>query len=208
MVIIWRRRVTEGTSWCKMFHVAGSAQPINCSILNWTIEETYIVVESSDKFDTITVAGTNYSQHGGTFNITNLSPGCTYNITFLKQTYTVCNISLHTKLQSVSNVKAHAVNTTTLSVSWTAPQGCYDGFNIRINPSTLTSVGNVTSYIMNDLKPGVTYRIEIITFRGENASNPSASQNGTTNGLMGVIRFVLADKGEKVIAEVIGDDPR
>ncbi|XP_043915147.1 receptor-type tyrosine-protein phosphatase H [Protopterus annectens] len=126
------------------------------------------------------VAGANNEKDGTFFNISNLSPGCTYNITFLKLTFVVCNISRHTKLQAVSNVKVHAVTTRDLSVSWTAPQGCYDGFNMTINSSKVIPLKNVTSYIVNELQPGVTYSIEIITVQGENASNPSASQHGTT----------------------------
>ncbi|XP_060743149.1 fibronectin-like [Tachysurus vachellii] len=149
--------------------------------LNWTQpigERFFFKVQWSH--DNITM---NSATRNTFFNITDLSPGVRY--TFLISAVAADNItegeavglSVYTKPDTVSNLTAVNVTTTSILLQWTEAMGeishyviKYENFNTTVNETT-----EITSININNLTPGVQYTFKVFAVAGDNKTKGNNS---------------------------------
>ncbi|XP_047675780.1 titin [Tachysurus fulvidraco] len=117
------------------------------------------------------------------FNITDLSPGVSY--TFLISAVAADNItegeavglSVYTKPDTVSNLIAVNVTTTSISLQWTKAMGKishyvikYENFNTTVNETT-----EITRITINNLTPGVQYTFKVFAVAADNRTEGNYS---------------------------------
>ncbi|XP_060743347.1 receptor-type tyrosine-protein phosphatase eta-like [Tachysurus vachellii] len=117
------------------------------------------------------------------FNITDLSPGVSY--TFLLSAVAADNItegeaiglSVYTKPDTVSNLTAVNVTTTSILLQWTEAMGeishyviKYENFNTTVNETT-----EITSININNLTPGVQYTFKVFAVAADNRTEGNYS---------------------------------
>ncbi|KAM9495385.1 receptor-type tyrosine-protein phosphatase eta-like [Clarias gariepinus] len=147
---------------------------ISSLFLNWTEpigKRSFFKVQWSDGSITL-----NSTTSNTFFNITDLKPGVSY--TFLISAVAADNItegevidlSSYTKPDTVSNLTAVNVTTSSILLFWTPSMGKISYYVIRFenNSTTITNTAESTMINITDLTPGVQYTFTVFAVAGDN----------------------------------------
>ncbi|KAM9495154.1 receptor-type tyrosine-protein phosphatase eta [Clarias gariepinus] len=142
--------------------------------LNWTEpigKRSFFKVQWINESITLNLTTSNTS-----FNITDLNPGVNY--TFLISAVAADNItkgevidfSAYTKPDTVSNLTAFNVTTSSILLSWIQSMGKISHYVIQYenNNTTITNTAESTMINVTDLTPGVQYTFRVFAVAGDN----------------------------------------
>ncbi|XP_069048084.1 uncharacterized protein [Lepisosteus oculatus] len=150
----------------------------NCTT-QWTVTTTTIVGVTQGGFTNATATGNgkNWTEplQNRTFTFTDLSPGCTYNITLHQGASDHCFSTSTTVASMVSNLTLDSAVTDSLSVSWTGAPGCVTGYTVSVNQTSRVSqlLPNETQLSIGDLTPGTVYEVRVVTMGQGERSAPA-----------------------------------
>ncbi len=80
------------------------------------------------------------------------------------------------------NVRAQINSSSSATISWNAPSGGAEGYNIYVDGSYNTTVKGRTSYTANNLSSSRTYEFGVVAFRNDEYSTRSSSVDVRTSG--------------------------
>ena len=80
------------------------------------------------------------------------------------------------------NLQAQALNSSSVQLSWNAPGGGAEGYNVYRDNSYIATVKGSTGYTVTSLDSGRSYSFTVVAFRGNNFSAHSAEQQVSTGG--------------------------